>query len=83
MGCDGKCYLMSQLAASSEAEKPVSSDKKDAPVFEIIDLFFADLTSYDYLIVENNIRSTLNSFYNNLYCNPNSWSFFHPPINTF
>ena len=27
--CNGKCHLMKELAKASEAEKPISSDKKD------------------------------------------------------
>jgi len=44
MGCNGKCYLMKQLAAASESEKPASTDKKHHG-FEKTDLFFYFETS--------------------------------------
>lgn len=80
MGCNGKCYLMKNLAAASESEKPVSSDKKHAPVIETSDLFISDIANFEYLFVINNCNSAFNSAYSNLYRNLNSASFFHPPI---
>ena len=33
--CNGKCHLMKELAKASEAEKPLSSDKKSTAKNEI------------------------------------------------
>ena len=41
MGCDGKCYLMSQLAKSAEDEKPISDKKFIVKEVEI--LFFQEI----------------------------------------
>ena len=80
MGCNGKCYLMKNLAAASDSEKPASSDKKHAPVFETSDLFVSAIADFEYLFVPHNGNPSKHSAYSNLYCNSNSKSFFRPPI---
>lgn len=78
MGCDGKCYLMKQLAAASETEKPISTDKKHAAT-ETTDLFIAELNAYDAILFENSDNTSVNQHYSNLYSNLDVVSFFHPP----
>lgn len=77
MGCDGKCYLMSELAKSAETEKPIS-DKK-VIVKEVELLFFQEIKTI--LLVKNIVVTApiLNTNYSNLYSYLNSCSVFHPP----
>lgn len=77
MGCNGKCYLMKELAKASESEKPISSDKKHATT-ETTDLFFAE-PNYDYVISFGTANRVVNSSYINLYSNLAPDSVFHPP----
>ncbi|GEP52609.1 hypothetical protein FNO01nite_32810 [Flavobacterium noncentrifugens] len=80
MGCNGKCYLMKNLAAASDAEKPASSDKKHAPVIETSDLFISAIADFEYLFAFSDSNPSFNSAYSNLYCNAHNGSYFHPPI---
>jgi hypothetical protein len=77
MGCNGKCYLMSELAKQSEDEKPIS-DKKIV-VKEIETLFFQDIKSIDLPKVPVSQCIILNANYSNLYTYLDSSSVFHPP----
>ena len=79
MGCDGKCYLIKELAKASESEKPISSDKKHITA-ETTDLFIAELHNYTFSVFNTTTKSSLNSKYTDLYTSLNSYSFFHPPI---
>lgn len=76
-GCNGKCYLMKNLAAAAEAEKPISSNKKH--LTEIVDLYFADCTDLGDAFLSDADFPTLNSRYSNHYCKLDTVSVFHPP----
>lgn len=78
--CNGKCHLMKELAKASEAEKPISSDKKDNSKHEIEVLFCQELHSIalSQIYFHNNALPTNN--YSNLYFHLTSCSVFHPPI---
>lgn len=79
MHCNGKCYLMKELAKASDAEKPNSTEKKtNTPPMH--DLFVEDLYTIDFVtFFETNTKSTLNSKYANLYAHLNLHAIFHPP----
>jgi hypothetical protein len=77
MGCNGKCYLISELAKSSEFEKP-TSEKKTSPK-PIETLFFQPLEK---LIFDNrifNYSSKVKWSYCNLYTFLKCKTTFHPP----
>lgn len=77
MGCDGKCYFISQLAKSSESEKPISDKKIVVKDFEV--LFFQDIQSLRDKVVSIEPILQINYSYSNLYNYLNSSSHFHPP----
>lgn len=77
MGCNGKCYLMSQLAKSSETEKPISDKKIVVKEFEI--LFFQEIKPVTLSPASFEEKPTLNSGYSNLYAYLDSQASFHPP----
>lgn len=78
MGCNGKCYLMKELAKASETEKPISSDKKHT-ISETTDLFLKDTNDYYFTFSDSSISSELNAAYTNLYAHLQTNSCFHPP----
>jgi len=78
MACNGKCYLMKELAKASESEKPISSDKKHT-VIETTDLFFGALSNFDLPIAHFKAKSTANNVYKNLYSKLHAVTVFHPP----
>ena len=76
MNCNGKCYLMKELA--KENEKPLSSDKRTASQeFEV--LFFQEVKSYQIITIYFKSDVKTNTRYSNLYFYLNSHSVFHPP----
>jgi hypothetical protein len=77
MGCDGKCYLMSQLAKSAEDEKPISDKKVIVKDVEI--LFFQVIKQVVFLKTIITQKSISNFNYCNLYDYLNSSTTFHPP----
>ncbi|MNF25778.1 hypothetical protein D3C85_398330 [compost metagenome] len=78
MHCNGKCHLMKELAKASDAEKPLSSDKKVvSPIFEI--LFFEEIKSIKITPICLGTKEKINQSYFNLYSHLNSGSVFHPP----
>lgn len=77
IGCDGKCYLMSQLAKSSEDEKPISDKKVTVKQFEL--LFFEAIKPIVFLKRQKIQTTILNVNYSNLYTFLNSSNIFHPP----
>jgi hypothetical protein len=77
LGCDGKCYLMSQLAKSAEDEKPISDKKFIVKEVEI--LFFQEIKHVLFLKAIITQKPTLNFNYCNLYNYLNSSTTFHPP----
>jgi hypothetical protein len=76
MGCNGKCYLMSQLAKSSENEKPISDNK--VIVKEVDILFFQEIKQVLFPKAPI-IKPVFNFNYCNLYYYLNSSTTFHPP----
>lgn len=78
MGCNGKCYLMKELAKASETEKPQSSDKKH-PISETADLFLQDFNTYEMPLVPAPSEKNNPTAYANLYAHLQAQTFFHPP----
>jgi len=78
MGCNGKCYLMKELAKASDSEKPLSSDKKHTPI-ESTDLFFGEIQDLTLFAFQDDKKNTPNAFYNNSYKQQWLFSVFHPP----
>ncbi|HLA55293.1 MAG TPA: hypothetical protein VK623_04300 [Flavobacterium sp.] len=78
LGCNGKCYLIKQLAKASESEKPTSSDKKHV-LAETTDLFFETIENYDLFQFEDKSKS-LNPGYLDLYKSSDLHSVFRPPV---
>ena len=78
MGCNGKCYLVKELAKASETEKPLSSDKKHT-IIETTDLFLPDSGNYDLTAFQILAQKQVNTTYSDLYSHLSSHSFFHPP----
>jgi len=78
MGCNGKCYLMKELAKASESEKPLSSDKKHT-VIELTDLFFGEVHDFRLSAFQDFQNSIPNAFYSNNYKQQLLFSVFHPP----
>ena len=78
MHCNGKCHLMQELAKASDAEKPISSDKKG--ISQIIEvLFFEEIKSFRIKPIYFGTKEKINKSYSNLYFYLNSCSVFHPP----
>ena len=77
MGCDGKCYLIGQLAKSSENEKPISDKKIVVKQIEILFLEEIKPIVFNETLVFH--KSNQNFNYCNLYNYLNSSSLFHPP----
>jgi hypothetical protein len=78
MQCNGKCHLMKELAKASDAEKPLSSDKKGtAPILDVI--IFEEIKSFEMATVFFDTKEKINPHYSNLYARLNSASVFHPP----
>jgi hypothetical protein len=76
--CNGKCHLMKELAKASDAEKPLSSDKKgNAPILDV--LIFEEIKSFEIVSVCFGTKEKINLYYSNLYVHLNSASVFHPP----
>lgn len=77
IGCDGKCYLYSELAKMAKGEEPISDKKVVVKQVEI--LFFQEIKSIALPkapVVQNPI---MNTNYSNLYTYLNSCPVFHPP----
>lgn len=76
--CNGKCHLMKELAKASDAEKPLSSDKKgNAPILDV--LILEEIKSFEIVPVCFGTKEKINAYYSNLYVHLNSASVFHPP----
>ena len=78
LGCNGKCYLMNQLAKSADGEQPVSDKKVVIKDVEV--LFFQELESVSFLNLANFKILSFNCDYSNKYSFLNSRSLFRPPI---
>ena len=77
MACNGKCYLMSELAKSTETEKPISDKKVVVKDIEV--LFFQNIKEIVFVKKLLFNKPVLNSNYSNLYNFLNSCCVFHPP----
>ena len=77
MGCDGKCYLMSQLAANSETDKPITDKKITVKQIEVLFLQEIKAVVFEKVIISQ--RTILNTSYTNLYNYLHCGSSFHPP----
>ena len=76
--CNGKCYLMKELAKASDAETPLSSDKKgNASILDVI--IFEEIKSFEIVPVCFGTKEKINPYYSKLYFHLNSTSVFHPP----
>lgn len=75
--CNGKCQLMKKLAAASESEKPISSDKKVNPLehHDWID----DMTIVAVPVELWRTSVKTNTEYYNFYRNLRGHAVFHPP----
>ena len=78
MHCNGKCHLMKELAKASDAEKPISSDKKGTVQAAEI-LFFEEIKPFKINSISSFDKEKINKSYSNLYLYFNSSSVFHPP----
>ncbi|NHM05625.1 hypothetical protein G4D82_00185 [Flavobacterium sp. CYK-4] len=79
MHCNGKCHLMKELAKAAEAEKPLSSDKKDHAKSAIEELFFQDITPLTPSFIYSANTKVAKTSYRNLYCYQFDGAIFHPP----
>lgn len=77
IGCDGKCYLYSELARMAKGEEPISDKKVVVKQIEI--LFFQELKTIEFPKTPVAQNPILNTNYCNLYTYLNSCSVFHPP----
>jgi hypothetical protein len=77
--CNGKCHLIKELAKASDAEKPLSSDKKgNTPILDVI--IFEDINFFAITPVFFGAKEKTSLYYSNLYTGLNSSAIFHPPI---
>lgn len=77
MGCDGKCYLISELARMAKGEEPITEKKIVAKHIEV--LFFEEIRSIELPKAPISEVPVLNTNYSNLYTYLNSCTAFHPP----
>ncbi|CAM3356099.1 hypothetical protein FLLO111716_05970 [Flavobacterium longum] len=75
--CNGKCQLMKKLAAASESEKPISSDKKANPLehHDWID----DVKTVAVPGKILGLKTKASTLYHNFYRNLRGHAVFHPP----
>lgn len=78
MHCNGKCHLMKELAKTSDAEKPMSPNKKNV-VQEVEVLFLEKINTFMIANIYNADTLHINSYYSNLYSFLDSSSVFQPP----
>lgn len=76
MACNGKCYLMSELTKSFDAEKPISDKKDNIKSIEIS--FFQDFKPYKFSFSKKN-QNQKHSYYSNLYSFLKETCLLHPP----
>ncbi len=77
LGCNGKCYLVKELARASDSEKPLSTDKKHTAI-EKTDLFFNEIST-PVLTVNTESHSKLNAAYTEPHSVAPIDSVFRPP----
>jgi hypothetical protein len=78
MHCNGKCYLMKEMAKTAEQEKPISSDKK-VTLQEQETLFFQAIKTFTIKQVCLDDTTPISDYYSNLYFHLQSHPVFHPP----
>lgn len=77
MHCNGKCYLMKELAHASKHESPISeTPKSHFPSFET---FFEEIPRFVFAFEFYEIKKQNYDHYLNLYTNPEGSKFLHPP----
>lgn len=77
IGCDGKCYLYSELAKMAKGEEPISEKKVVLKQIEI--LFCQEVKTIEFPKTPVAQNLIVNTNYSNLYTYLNSCSVFHPP----
>jgi hypothetical protein len=79
MACNGKCYLMSQLAKSSDSDlqKPITDKKIEVKQVEI--LFYQEIKALVFNSKFTNYQEKNTFKYIDLYNYLNTSSVFHPP----
>jgi hypothetical protein len=77
--CNGKCYLIKELAKNLDTQKPISSDKKIG-VQNVEILFFDILKPFKSIVFYCDRKETINSFYWSNYCYKHGSRLFRPPI---
>ena len=75
--CNGKCQLMKKLAAASEGEKPISSDKKANPLEHHDWIDDVKTVAIPVEIWHASVKT--NTDYHNFYRNLRGHAVFHPP----
>ena len=78
LNCNGKCYLMKELAKNSESENPVSNNKKIASQETVI-VFCEEINTFTLTPIYFQKNKRANSNYSNLYSCKISNAVFHPP----
>ena len=76
--CNGKCYLMKELAKNSESEDPISTNKKITSQ-ETVVVFCQEINSFALSPLYFRQTKEANSAYSNLYSYKITNSVFHPP----
>ncbi|WP_428224553.1 hypothetical protein [Flavobacterium sp.] len=76
--CNGKCHLMKQMAKASEAEKPLSQDKKQLKM-EWEEMFVLPVQLFRLPVFYKTSISLVENVYTNTYAFLKGNPFFHPP----
>lgn len=79
LACNGKCYLMSELAKASDVDtqKPLSDKKIEVKQIEL--LYFQEIQSYTFNRITNVFRPKISLHNTDLYKYLKVSSVFHPP----
>ena len=79
LACNGKCYLMSELAKASDTDtqKPLSDKKIEVKQIEL--LYFQEIESFNFNTTGFVFRPKITRHYTDLYQYLNTSSVFHPP----
>ena len=79
MQCNGKCYLIKELAKASNDDKPINSDKKNNLTQEVELLFCNEIAEISFRQIYFHNKTSIGDNYANLYFHSVSCSVFHPP----
>lgn len=77
MKCNGKCYLMKELAKTAEDEKPIADKKFVVKVVEVLFCVPVFTATVPKLFIS--YTNVFNFAYSNLYGYLNCSNLFHPP----